>query len=613
MDKEKLNSNIELLTYALIFLLGCSLAMSVDAENFQPVVVAAGSSFYNLTIVICDTNSICDNITNTTFYSATNRTSAVVYLEDFNSSYNKPYYYTIYIDDVILSNQTKAYLGRSTLIEDNLTVEYVRAGGVIVNDTEHDGAVESITGSNTVELMSYSTSKDRINIGQNTAFIDEMCFLAGAGGEMTTRIGSNLITELTPSLYSVLTNMNVTGNLTVLNNLNVSGNISGSYGSWIGNSGTDQMYFRTYTIAGVGTYPMLGADTSSSPLHSITGHVLLMPDRLTIIGVNQAAKLTFGNTDLTTVSEMRLDEATGDLVIAPSSITGNCGLKMGPSEFAKGYVGENRSITMSHNDASGTWGVEKQTGFILNQLLDPTDGSVDSQWLIGGMTNNVEDQWMTLNGSGGYFTDNVEIRNNLTVDTNTFFVDNMNNRVGIGTTVPLHTLEVIGDVNISGELYVENIYRTEAFGYATSNQTYTIPIVDTWYYINYTNPGEIDGFTVDSSNSNLTVITGGGYDIYYDVIFQDASPSPNSIIAVRVLLNGVEMENSYKEVGIVNRKDAETSIEKYFHIGLAVDDNVSIQYIASDTDVTVQASGTYTDDVHGAHSVTAYIRRIHPA
>jgi hypothetical protein len=46
-----------------------------------------------------------------------------------------------------------------------------------------------------------------------------------------------------------------------------------------------------------------------------------------------------------------------------------------------------------------------------------------------------------------YVNGNVNISKNLTVDTNTLFVDASNNRVGIGTITPAYALDVTGNVN----------------------------------------------------------------------------------------------------------------------------------------------------------------------
>jgi len=55
--------------------------------------------------------------------------------------------------------------------------------------------------------------------------------------------------------------------------------------------------------------------------------------------------------------------------------------------------------------------------------------------------------------AGDYtFPDNVVIQDNLTVDTNTLFVDSEDNRVGIGTTDPSDALHVAGNIRMTGHM-----------------------------------------------------------------------------------------------------------------------------------------------------------------
>jgi len=58
---------------------------------------------------------------------------------------------------------------------------------------------------------------------------------------------------------------------------------------------------------------------------------------------------------------------------------------------------------------------------------------------------------------------------NLTVDTNTFYVDATNNRVGVGTATPTIKLQVETDVNASDGLFVRNLNTgSSAFGAVTA-------------------------------------------------------------------------------------------------------------------------------------------------
>ena len=53
----------------------------------------------------------------------------------------------------------------------------------------------------------------------------------------------------------------------------------------------------------------------------------------------------------------------------------------------------------------------------------------------------------------------------LTVDTNTLFVNNTNNRVGIGTTAPSHELHVVGDIYSTGGLYLRRRQQQQSYQY----------------------------------------------------------------------------------------------------------------------------------------------------
>jgi hypothetical protein len=89
------------------------------------------------------------------------------------------------------------------------------------------------------------------------------------------------------------------------------------------------------------------------------------------------------------------------------------------------------------------------------------DGAVQESAI--GMTNNRLNLWNSV-GSGGisFHTNSVDgwtnaiermtidPDGNVAVDTNTFFVDSVNNRVGVGTTSPAQKLDVNGNIKLGG-------------------------------------------------------------------------------------------------------------------------------------------------------------------
>ena len=63
--------------------------------------------------------------------------------------------------------------------------------------------------------------------------------------------------------------------------------------------------------------------------------------------------------------------------------------------------------------------------------------------------------------TGKALADNLERTANLAIDTNTFFVDVNNNRVGIGSNTPTVTLDVAGSSNIANISIAGNAISAE--------------------------------------------------------------------------------------------------------------------------------------------------------
>lgn len=91
--------------------------------GFQPIVVTSNETFQNLTVTVCSSNAVCDDIWNQTFTSTSTQSSRVVYLEgDFNTTYEDVYYYNAWVDGKLLFNQTRGYMGRETRMDEDLII-----------------------------------------------------------------------------------------------------------------------------------------------------------------------------------------------------------------------------------------------------------------------------------------------------------------------------------------------------------------------------------------------------------------------------------------------------------------------------------------------------------
>ncbi len=101
------------------------------------------------------------------------------------------------------------------------------------------------------------------------------------------------------------------------------------------------------------------------------------------------------------------------------------------------------------------------------------------------------------NTANALFSGAVNVTTNLTVDTDTLFVDGTNNRVGIGTTTPIYANSVVGTSSLYGNLFINPNLRSpqlNAFGSGLH------PIQAAW------NTADIVGATL---NNMSTAINGG--------------------------------------------------------------------------------------------------------
>ena len=145
-----------------------------------------------------------------------------------------------------------------------------------------------------------------------------------------------------------------------------------------------------------------------------------------------------------------------------------------------------------------------------------------------------------------------------------------------------------------------------------SHTNSTLPAtVGTWRNITFDQDliESIEGATHDptgSLNYTFNITESGIYKFQYFTSFTDSSPSPTSNIAVRVILNGIEINGSTFEIDSV-RQDAEIEGSNTIHAKIAAGDAIAFQFISDDADVLLATHSTF-----GQHpdSATVTMERI---
>ena len=135
-----------------------------------------------------------------------------------------------------------------------------------------------------------------------------------------------------------------------------------------------------------------------------------------------------------------------------------------------------------------------------------------------------------------------------------------------------------------------------AHAFAHTNATMTVSMTD-WTNITFEQePAKpvalINHDSVGNLNHTFNITTPGIYHITYFSSFTDASPSPTADIAIRIILNGIEINGSAFESD-VTRQDAEVEISNAINARLETGDVLAFQFIAGDPDVALDTHSNF--------------------
>jgi len=149
------------------------------------------------------------------------------------------------------------------------------------------------------------------------------------------------------------------------------------------------------------------------------------------------------------------------------------------------------------------------------------------------------------------------------------------------------TNATIENLNMTGTLTTG---ISHMHGLATEVQT--VSTIDTWYNVTF-NSSLGDAYNIGfEDNRTLVISHDGHYTINFGCGIMDDSPSPNANVGMRIINNGTEVSGSYVEVD-TTKQNADLWIEHTTHSEFSLGDKLNMQYIASDTDVTMEQEDTY--------------------
>ena len=199
----------------------------------------------------------------------------------------------------------------------------------------------------------------------------------------------------------------------------------------------------------------------------------------------------------------------------------------------------------------------------------------------------------------GFYTQ--DDSNSNTLGTPRMVIDKDGN-VGIGTTTPQNTLNVVGDLNVTGRIYNS---LAHAFGLATA--VHTVAVADTWYNITMNRShADASGFAFSPDNITMIVPHDGHYTITFGMGIIDSAALPDADVGMRVEVNGAELKGSYIEDD-TQKKDSDKWQEHTTHTELSEGDLVRLQYISSVTTVTIAQEDTYATQ---GFSAFGYIQEV---
>jgi hypothetical protein len=290
------------------------------------------------------------------------------------------------------------------------------------------------------------------------------------------------MTALTNPQFTVHGDTQLNGSVDITSNLTVSGTTSYPNGLIVGTSNSNatvaiygkqtltkwgqsanqevaSFYAPDNLITGNSTYISLGVSSS----YRAGVRMKFVPDTTT--SGNSALVLNFNDTDAFKVSAWGNTECSGLFKASSCIFDGNTLVVDKTSR----RVGMGTLYPSAKLDVVGDTLV---SGYISTGTLKVS--AMTSATTTSMLYYDTTSKLVTYGAvpGGGAPTDNPVFTGNMTVDTDTLFVDGTNNRIGIGTVAPTVKLDVVGDTKVSGNISTATLNVSAMTSATTTSMLY---------------------------------------------------------------------------------------------------------------------------------------------
>ena len=314
----------------------------------------------------------------------------------------------------------------------------ISLGGTLTfSGTNNEVEVAESGGTVTVGLPSTVSGLTTVSAGTITG-------TSGVGGTLTTAAQTNITSVGTLSGLTVGGDASVTGDLTIAD---------------------DGLKLATTNTAG---HVLVNDGTNFNPV-AFSGDVTIASNGAVTIaaGSVENSMLAGGITNANLAGSISQDKLAGGITngkLANSTITVSDGSTT--TAVALGgtvtYSGTSNEVEVSESSGTITVGLPAT----VSGLTEVSAGTITGTNVAGTLTTAAQAAITSV----GTLT-SLGVSGDLTVDTNSLKVDSTNNRVGIGTATPSHTLDVEGNANVTGNVIGGALCVAGAFDLPTAAGT----------------------------------------------------------------------------------------------------------------------------------------------